>query len=95
MGAFTFQFWPRGWISRELFIETPLADISKSSILGFEVESEFQSFVCECPNKVLLSEFPHCPIWHDLRHYLENDEFCWAEISFPLGCLIGHKKYRS
>ena len=49
---------------------------SKSSTLAFEVEAELQSFAGEYPNKVFSDEFPQCPIWYDLRNYLENEEFC-------------------
>ena len=89
--SFTFQFWSREWLSQELFIKTLLADFSKSSVLGFDQESEFQPFVDGCPNKVLLSDFPQCPIWHDLMYYLGSEEFCWPATILPVGNINGYR----
>ena len=70
--------------------KTLLADFSKSAVLGFDEESEFQAFVDGYPNKVLLSDFPQFPIWHDLRYYLENGQFCWPATTLPVGNLNGY-----
>ena len=88
MQSYTFQFWSREWLSQELFIKTILADFHKSLVLGFDGESEFQTFADGCPNKVSLSEFPQCPIWYDLRHYLLNEEFLRPVITLPESSLI-------
>ena len=34
---------------------------------------------------------PQCPIWHDLRNYLEKQEFCWPDIVLLLGEFIDHR----
>ena len=72
MQSYTFQFWSREWLSQELFIKTLLAEFSKSLVLGYNGESDFQTFVDGCPNKVSLGKFPQRPIWYDLRYYLSN-----------------------
>jgi len=90
MGSFTFQFWSREWLSQELFIKTLLADFFKSSALGFEGESEFQAFADGYPNDVSIFEFPQCPIWHDLRNYLINEEVFWPVITLPAGSRSDH-----
>ena len=52
--TFTFQFWPREWISRELFIKTLLANFFNALILWFEAEAEFRPSVDEYQNEILL-----------------------------------------
>ena len=63
-------------MSRELFVKTLLSDFFNSLILWLEVGADFQTFIGEYPNKVSLEAFPHCPIWYDIRKYLELVEFC-------------------
>ena len=61
-----------------------LIGIPKSSVACFEAEAECQAFPPEeYADKVLLSVFPQCPILHDLRYYLENEEFRGPIIALP------------
>ena len=89
--SYTLQFWSRGWLSQELFVKTLLADFPKSLVLGFDGESEFQTFVDGCPNKVSLSGFHQCPIWYDIRYYLLNEAFLRPAITLPESSLLDVK----
>ena len=69
-----------------------LSRLFESPILGFEGESEFGSFVDGYQNKILLGDFPQCPIWRDLTYYyLGNDGFCWPVITLPVGNLNAYQ----
>ena len=90
MGTCTFQFWPREWTARELFVKTLLADFFNSLILGFEVEADFQTSIDEYTNEVSLSEFHQCAIWYDLGKYLEVDGFFWSVTELPVVGICGY-----
>ena len=63
-----------------------------SLVVGFEAEADRQTFVDEYPKKVFLEEFLQCPIWHDLRKYMESGEFRWPFIGVPLGECFGYSQ---